>query len=73
MIFWNKHDLALMDLRERIINLTNYFKEKFSGNHENYDLALDRFLKKNLNQECNLILKSSIAMTITSMNQNRNI
>jgi hypothetical protein len=68
MNFWNKHDLAVMATREKIINLTNYFKKKFSGKEENYESSLDNFLKKNLNKECNFLLKTSMAMTINSIN-----
>jgi len=74
MKFWNDHDLEIIDLRENIIDLTEEFEKKFGEDIENYNKKLDFYLKRRLKKQSNLILKTSVLMTTSSLViQNRNI
>ena len=61
MKFWNAHDLAVVDLREKIIILTDEFENKFGKNTENYNRKLDSYLNRRLKQQANFILKTGIS------------
>ncbi len=74
MNFWNAHDLAVVDLREKIIDLTEEFEKKFGRNIQDYNIKFERFLKQRLRKQSDFIFKSSILMTTNSLIlQNRNI
>ncbi len=68
MNFWNAHDLAVVDLRERIIDLTEEFEKKFGRDIQDYNLKLERFLKQRLGKQSDFIFKSSILMTTSALN-----
>ena len=74
MKFWNAHDLAVVDLRDEIILLTEEFEKKFGKDIKNYNHKLDRFLGNKLKKQSNFILKTSILKTTNSLIlQDRNI
>ena len=74
MNFWNQHDLAIIDMREKIIELKEEFDKKHNENIKNYSQKFNRFLDRRLKKESDLILKKQVSMTLFSLAiQNRKV
>ena len=74
MNFWNQHDLAIIDMREKIILLKEEFDKKHNENIKNYSQKFNRFLDRRLKKESDLILKKQVSMTLFSLAiQNRKV
>jgi len=74
MNFWNQHDLAVIDMREKIILLKEEFDKKHNENIKNYSQKFNRFLDRRLKKESDLILKKQVSMTLFSLAiQNRKV
>lgn len=71
---WQENDLKVVDMREKIIELTDEFNKKKGTNIENYNQKLNRFLDRRLRKQSDLIVAEQIFMTIFSLKvPNRNI
>ena len=67
MTFWNKLDLEVMEMREKIIEFTDEFNKKNGTKIPNYTKKLNGFLDRRLRKQSDLILKKQIFMTLFSL------
>jgi len=70
MSFWNKHDLALMEIREEMIILIEEYNKTRDINSKNYHRNLDSFFNRRLVEKMRLLTKLSLLKTIVSLNDN---
>lgn len=71
---WQQNDLKAVEMREKIIELTDEFNKKKGTDIENYNQKLNRFLNNKLRKMSNLILAEHFFMTLFSLKTpNRNI
>jgi len=71
---WRENDLKVVELRERIIDLTEEFNQKKSKNIKNYHQKLNRFLNRRLRKMSDLIFAEHLLLSVTSLKTiNRNI
>lgn len=68
MNFWKLHDIALLKIWEKAVHLTDEFEKTNNMNDINYNLKLDRFLKKKLGKEVNFLSKASVLYSLKSFN-----
>lgn len=64
---WQENDLKVVEMRERIIELTNEFNTKKGTEIENYHQKLNLFLNRKLKKRSNVILAEHFYMSITSL------
>ncbi|MBS3093806.1 hypothetical protein J4456_04480 [Candidatus Pacearchaeota archaeon] len=74
MNFWNKHDLIVMNTREKIILLKEEFNKKNGNDIENYNKRLNSFLDRKLKKQSEIILKQQILLSMFFLySQNRKV
>lgn len=64
---WRENDLKVVEMREKIIELTNEFNQKNGTEISNYNKKLNRFLDNQLRKNSDLIFAEQIFMTISSI------
>jgi len=64
---WNENDLKIVDIREKIILLTNTFNEKFGKDINNYHKKLEKYIDKRLKKDSTILLKEQMFMKLTSL------
>ena len=67
MNVWNELDLEVLDMRDKIMILTEEFNAKNGEQIENYNQRLNKFLDRKLKKESDLIFRKQIFLTISSM------
>jgi hypothetical protein len=71
---WQENDLKVVEMREKIIELTKEFNNKEGTNTKNYNKKLNRFLDKRLRKISDIIFTEQVFMTLFSLKMpNRNI
>jgi len=71
---WNKHDLKVIELDEKIILLKKEFDKENGTDIKDYNQRLNKFLNRKLKKESDLILKEHFFLTLISLIvQNRKI
>jgi len=64
---WRENDLKVVEMREKIIELTEEFNTKKGTDIENYHQKLNNFLNRRLKKMSDLILVEHLFMSITSI------
>lgn len=64
---WGENDLKVVELREKIIELTDKFNQKNSTDIKDYSQKLNRFLDKRLRKISDIIFAEQVFMTISSL------
>ncbi|MGA2130122.1 MAG: hypothetical protein ABSG05_00705 [Candidatus Pacearchaeota archaeon] len=64
---WKENDLKVVEMREKIIELTNEFDKKYGIDIPNYQKKLDKFLNKKLRKESDEIFAEQIFMTLSPL------
>ena len=64
MNLWNKHDLFVMDTRERMVLLKEEFDEKNGVNSENYHRRLNNFLDRKLKNQSKMIMQQQVFLSV---------
>lgn len=64
MNLWNRHDLKIMELDDKIILLKEEFDKRNGIDIENYSKKLNSFLNRKLKKESDLILKRHFFLTL---------
>ena len=71
---WRENDLKVVEMREKIIELTDEFNKKYGTNIQNYSKRLNRFLNKKLRKSSDIIFAEQIFMMNSSLEMpNRNL
>jgi len=64
MNFWNKHELDVMELDDKMILLKEEFDKKLGIDTKDYSKKLNGFLNRRLKKESDLILKRHMFLTL---------
>lgn len=64
---WNENDLKIVDVREKIILLTNKFNEEFGRDINNYHTKLERYINRRLKMESTCILREQMSIKLSSL------
>ncbi len=71
---WQENDLKIVEMREKIIELTDEFNNKKGMNIKYYNQKLNRFLNRKLRKISDIIFAEQVFMTLFSLKMpNRNI
>ena len=63
MNLWNKHDLLVMDTREKMVLLKEEFDKKNGVNIENYHQRLNNFLDRKLKKQSKIIMQQQLFLS----------
>ncbi len=64
MNLWNKQDLRVMKLDDKIVLFKEEFDKKNGTDIENYSRKLNNFLNRKLKKESDLILKGHLFLSL---------
>ena len=67
MNVWNNLDLEALDMRDRIILLTEEFNAKHGESVNDYNQKLNRFIDKKLKRESDLLFRKQFFVTTLSL------
>ncbi len=69
MNIWNKQDLALMELDDKILTLKEMFDKKKGTDVENYAKKLNSFINRNLAKESEIIFKRHLFISVVGISK----